>query len=268
MKTSCSLALVAAVLISAAWAESAQAQAGVGWYVPDYTYYPNYYGYGPTVVPNSGYLTPYGFVPGVRAYGYGWYPGYGTGLYPGLGSLGGIYYGQGRLAEGLGQYNRDTAAAERELAEARQVDAQTRAQQVRDYWEARRAREEFVREQRAQRRNRPQPAVPFAPPRPAAEEFDPQTAAIHWPQLLQEAEYAAARREVEQLFAARLETGRGGEGTLNYLEIRTAVDKVRDVLEASVGQVPATHWIAANQFLNRLVNEAREAPVVPEAKPN
>lgn len=252
----CALALVLLPLAApAAWA-----QAGIGWYVPDYTYYPNYYGFGPTVMPNSGYVTPYGFFPGVRAYGYGWYPGAGV--------LQGSYYGQARLAEGLGQYNRDTADAERQLAEARQIDAQTRAQQVRDYWESRRARDQFVREQHAQRRNRPQAAPPLAPPRPTVEEFDAKTATIHWPPLLTEADFAAARKEVEQLFAARLKTGKGGEGSLNYLEIRTAVDKVRDVLEANVGQVPGTNWIAANQFLNRLVNEAREAPAAPEAKPN
>lgn len=237
---------------------SVWAQAGVGWYVPDYTYYPNYYGYGPTVVPNSGYLTPYGFVPGVRAYGSGWFPG--NGLYPGYSGLGTGLYGQARLAEGLGQYNRDTADAERQLAEARQIDAATRAQQVQAYWDARRQREDFVRGQRAQRRNRAQPAGPLAPPRPAAAEFDAKTAAIQWPTLLQEADYAAPRGEVEQLFAARLKTGKGGEGTLNYLEIRSAISKVRDVLEANVGKVPADDWIAANQFLNRLTNEAREAP--------
>jgi hypothetical protein len=241
-----------------ALATSARAQYGVGWYVPDYAYYPNYYGLGPTVVPYSGYYGPYGWTPGVRAYGTGWYPGYG--------GLGGLYYGEARLAEGLGQYNRDTADAERTLADARQVDAQTRAQQVRDYWDARRQREEFMREQRAQRRNRPQPAVPLAPPRPAADEFDPHTAAIQWPPVLREEAFAAARGEVEQLFAERLKTGKGGEGTLNYLETRTAVGKVRDELESLAGQIKDDRWIAANQFLNRLVNEAREAPA-PPAKP-
>jgi len=249
-------AIFASLLLLAS-ASSAQAQYGVGWYVPDYAYYPNYYGLGPTIVPNSGY-GPYGWTPGVRAYGSGWYPGYG--------GLGGLYYGEARLAEGLGQYNRDTADAERTLADARQVDAQTRAQQVRDYWEARRQREDFVRERRAQRRSRPQPAGPLAPPRPTVDEFDAKTAAIQWPPVLREDNFAATRGEVEKLFAERLKSGKGGEGTLNYLEIRTAVGKVRDELEAQAGQIGDDQWSAANQFLNRLVNEAREAPVAPEAK--
>ena len=246
------------LLSLSALAVPVQAQYGVSWYVPDYAYYPNYYGLGPTIVPNSGYYGPYGWTPGIRAYGTGWYPGYG--------GLGGLYYGEARLAEGLGQYNRDTAEAERTLADARQVDAQTRAQQVRDYWEARRQREDFVREQRAQRRNRPQPAGPLAPPRPAADEFDPKTATIQWPPVLREDTFAAMRGEVDKLFAERLKTGKGGEGTLNYLEIRTAVSKVRDELESQAGQINDDRWIAANQFLNRLVNEARETPVAPESK--
>ena len=237
---------------------TAWAQAGVGWYVPDYTYYPNYYGYGPTVVPNSGYLTPYGFVPGVRAYGSGWYPG--NGLYPGYSGLGTGLYGQARLAEGLGQYNRDTADAERQLAEARQVDAATRAQQVQAYWDARRQREDFVRAQRSQRRNRPQPAVPLAPAASGRRGVRRQDGRHPVAPFAERGRLCDYPRRGRAALRRAAEDRQGRRGTLNYLEIRTAIGKVRDVLEANVGKVPADDWIAANQFLNRLTNEAREAP--------
>jgi hypothetical protein len=95
--------------------------------------------------------------------------------------------------------------------------------------------------------------------------LDPRTGAIQWPPLLREPAYDEPRREVEQLFAARAKTGKGGEGTLNYLEIRTAVGRVRDQLEDRVAQIDAATWIAANQFLSRLVNKAREPPAAPKA---
>ncbi|MFO0900620.1 MAG: hypothetical protein U0836_24580 [Pirellulales bacterium] len=97
-----------------------------------------------------GYYGGARYAPRVRAYGYRGYSGYG-------GGLGGIYSGQARLVQSWGQYNRDVAAAGKVWAEARQIQAQTQAQQVRNYWDARRTREEFMHARHAQRRGHSQP---------------------------------------------------------------------------------------------------------------
>ena len=232
------------LLSLSALAVPVQAQYGVSWYVPDYAYYPNYYGLGPTIVPNSGYYGPYGWTPGIRAYGTGWYPGYG--------GLGGLYYGERGSPRDLASTTATRPTPSGTLADARQVDAQTRASRCATIGKpAGSARTSCASEQAlSDAIDRSQQVHSHRRGRRPTSSM-PKTATIQWPPVLREDNFAAARGEVEQLFSERLKTGKGGEGTLNYLEIRTAVGKVRDELESQAGQIDDDHWIAANQFLNR-----------------
>ncbi len=86
-------------------------------------------------------------------------------------------------------------------------------------------------------------------------EFDPVTKAIHWPDCLMCNRYAALRTEVEGLFASQ-KPGDAGAGSQFFANVKSATDRIADLLRAEVQSLPATEYMAAKRFLAGLRNEA------------
>lgn len=91
-------------------------------------------------------------------------------------------------------------------------------------------------------------------------EFDPVTKVIHWPDCLLGDRYTAARNEIEGLFAAQ-RPGENGADSVFFAKVKTATDRMADLLRAEIRQLPAAEYLAAKRFLDGLRNEAL-APAV------
>jgi len=86
-------------------------------------------------------------------------------------------------------------------------------------------------------------------------EFDPVTKVIHWPDCLLGDRYAAAREEIESVFAAQ-KPGEVGADSLFFAKVKTATDRMAELLRAEIRQLPAAEYLAAKRFLDGLRNEA------------
>lgn len=86
-------------------------------------------------------------------------------------------------------------------------------------------------------------------------EFDPVTKVIHWPDRLLDDRYAAVREEIEGLFAAQ-RPGDSGADSVFFAKVKTATDRMAELLRAQIRQMPAAEYMAAKRFLEGLRNEA------------
>lgn len=89
----------------------------------------------------------------------------------------------------------------------------------------------------------------------AVTEFDPVTKVIHWPDRLLGERYAAVRNEIEGLFAVQ-QPGDSGADSVFFAKVKTATDRMADLLRAEVREMPAAEYMAAKRFLDGLRNEA------------
>ncbi|NMC19766.1 MAG: hypothetical protein GYA33_05035 [Thermogutta sp.] len=86
-------------------------------------------------------------------------------------------------------------------------------------------------------------------------EFDPVTKVIHWPDRLRSDRYAGVRNEIEAIFAAQ-QAGDCGAGSVFFAKVKTATDRMADLLRAEVRQMSPAEYVAAKRFLEGLRNEA------------
>jgi hypothetical protein len=192
--------------------------------------------------------------------------GYGYGGGAGSTAAGSFLAGSAMVTRAAGQYNLYTsmAATNYQQAYSQWIDNQKKREQT--YFDMRRMNASYRAEMEMQR---PHPTsdqlVVFSksrdPERLNAEQFDPNTAILHWPPMLKEPEFSSERTQLENLFAERLVAPEdAGLGTHNYRDIEKAVRSMDETLHAKIGQAGADEYIAAHKFLKSLGFEARFAP--------
>jgi len=92
--------------------------------------------------------------------------------------------------------------------------------------------------------------------RPEARQLD-ATGKIHWPNTLRRGEYTDSRTRLDSLFAERARADDSGEGSANCDAVQVATSQMLRELATHIGVLPPREYLAAQQFVRNLANEAR-----------
>ncbi|MFQ5732207.1 MAG: hypothetical protein ACE5KM_09650 [Planctomycetaceae bacterium] len=195
------------------------------------------------------YVTPW-------VWGWPYYGGYG---YGGYGYGYGYTYADVIRARGLAA--RNFARAQIDFQNARSKYIENQKKWLETYYErkrigeaARRARNEersaSVQRYLARQRNQKLPRL-------SPDELDPNSGALTWPRGLREFEFSGQRRELEELFALRAQTGTTSDLAK---KIYAGTRAMRLKLLDNIRDLPVDDYIDARRFLERMGNEARRAP--------
>src|SRR5260221_13685522 len=174
---------------------------------------------------------------------------------------GGYLTGKAAFAQGLGQYNYNTALAIRHLLEANKqaIDNQLYAEKV--YFEMRRLNDEYWLSKNP--RLTPEQRVLIdqsrLPRRLTSSELDPTWGVIRWPATLERPEFDTIREKLNDVFAHRSE-GHSGIGTPEYARVQQFTRDMRALLDQEYASMSQMEWIQAMRFIESLGYESRFAP--------
>ena len=188
--------------------------------------------------------------------GGGGYWGWGGG---GGGTVAGSYLqGLSSVINAAGQANLANSAAANNWENAYSMDLNNRLQATNTYFEQRRINRDAVAEERGPRVTAAELArfaKEAAPARLTASQLDPVTGEIGWPMPLRAANYDAARKNVDQLFASR-EMSAGAVGPAGYRRIHDAIEALRVQFARNISDYPPQVYVEARKFLDSLEYEA------------
>jgi hypothetical protein len=189
-------------------------------------------------------------------YGVG-YGGYGYG-YGGGTAAGNYMYGMSNVIRAEGQYNLLTSMAGVNNEEARSRYLDNRKKWQENYLQGQEQHQKMQAEKFARSRHSPEALAAAAasgvPRLLSPDALDPVTGHITWPEVLLADDYAAPRKELEQLFELRAKTTHT-TGTSD--KIRAATATLSEALRKNIMNVPANEYIAARKFLDSLDSSAR-----------
>jgi hypothetical protein len=207
-------------------------------------------------------------VPALAQPGMGGYVGPYDNLYFSSTPAEGYFRGRAEIIKDQGVYNKLTAEAARDLAQADTIAIENTRKWIQMYFDAR----QLNREERALERG-PKPSLSFmirsaqegAPRRLSTYEFDATTGQINWPLVLQADAFAKSRAQLEQLFAFRATGPQQGAAFDTFMGIWQSAEQLVDNLQDCVAYLPPQEYVAAKRFLQSLAWEAVQ-PMVPVAK--
>lgn len=192
-------------------------------------------------------LYPYG-------YGYGYPYGYG---YGGTTLYGSYAHGMADVIRARGQAAENISRAQINYQEARSKYIDNQKKWFETYQERKRigrANKQADDERRQASALRYQEYLRKQKhPRLTPSELDPTTGKLSWPLALQAPEFADGRRELDQLFKLRAQTGTTPELT------KKIYDKAQDMrlqLLDKVSKLPAREYMESRRFLERMAHEA------------
>jgi hypothetical protein len=169
----------------------------------------------------------------------------------------GYLRGSADYLRAMGEYNVNTSLAARNWEEAYSRSLDNRVKHVETYFESRRINEKY----RAQRR-KPPTAEEIAkwnaarrPRRLTAEQFDPLTGEIHWPEILSESDFESARKMLEKCFSSGTKSSR--QSTRNSRQVQTSIEQMRKLLAQSRHELSPRDYVEAKKFLDSLAYETR-----------
>lgn len=205
-----------------------------------------------------------GAAPNVAVTGY-----YGGGFYSGWGYGGGTVAGSALRgaadlvrAEGDNAYMNSLANINNQIAIKKNIE--NRDQWVETYFHMRRTNDAY----RASQRLTPtslgqaqQMAKMMTPQRLSSYQLEPNTGKIRWPDAFQGPEFAAARSQLEKMFATRTTENAGVGSTLDS-RVNAITSEMRDALKSRIDNMPTNEYLAAKKFIDGLGYEARFAPGV------
>jgi GNAT superfamily N-acetyltransferase len=180
------------------------------------------------------------------------------------GTIAGSYLtGKAAFAQGLGQYNYNTALAIRQLEEADRQAIDNHNYAVKSYYDLRRMNEEYwlSLHPRSTPEQIAQINVARVPRRLTTSELDPTWGQIRWPAVLEHPEFDADRLQLDDVFAHRNEEG-SGVGSAVYAKVLRLTRDMRSILDQEYATMSQMEWIYAMRFLESLAYEARFAPGV------
>lgn len=186
--------------------------------------------------------------------------GYGGG-YGGVATVeGSELSGAAALAQGLGQYNYDTALADKQFEEARRLALDNGLLAQKAYYEARRVNNEHWL---AEHRSMPEQLAEIdrsrLPRRLSTSELDPTWGVIRWPAVLEGDAFEKLRSQFDDAFAHRSEE-RSGVGSAFYRRTQALARDMRAVLDEQQTSMSQMEWIGAMRFIESLGYESRFAP--------
>jgi hypothetical protein len=170
--------------------------------------------------------------------------------------------GLGDVIRSAGQYNLQTSEAAINAEEARSKYLDNRIKGTQTYFEMRKMNQEY----RAAEKRPPPSSADLARyahnagvKRLSPSQLDAVDGAIEWPLVLQSPEFAAARTQLDALFAARA-TGAAGWSVASYATVQELVDAMQRQLQGLISKVSAENYVYAKKFLESLAYEAGQPP--------
>ncbi|MEK6237708.1 MAG: hypothetical protein N2C14_23615 [Planctomycetales bacterium] len=97
------------------------------------------------------------------------------------------------------------------------------------------------------------------PSRPAGDELEQYSGRIHWPEILQDDEYASYRGKITLQFLKRSQ-GKTGVGSRHFREVTREIENFQAVLCSNMGTMYHRDYVYCMGFLNRLGREASFSP--------
>jgi hypothetical protein len=189
-------------------------------------------------------------------YGVG-YGGYGYG-YGGGTAAGNYMYGMSNVIRAEGQYNLLTSMAGVNNEEARSKYLDNKKKWQENYLQGQEQHQKMEAERFARSKHSSEALAAAAtsdlPRKLSPDALDPVTGRITWPEALLADDYAAPRKELEQLFELRAKTTHTA-GTSE--KIRAATARLSDMLRKNIQNIPANEYVAARKFLDNLAWSAR-----------
>ncbi len=178
----------------------------------------------------------------------------------------GILSGQGRLLQGAGEYNRNTAAALLLREQARALYQDNYRNGLKAYFDLKRINASYRAEmappplskEKLDEWNRQE-----LPMRLTKREYNSDSGRVQWPAVLQISLFDAHRYELEALFARRTASEFGVTSDF-YRMVQQDATAMKETLKAYLRNQEKfftdQEYIAAQNFLNSLTHEARLAP--------
>jgi hypothetical protein len=164
------------------------------------------------------------------------------------------------VTRSAGMYNLATSEAAINATEAQKNYIENRDQWTNTYFQMREANRTYRQKERGPRPSM-EDLVRYAqagkPARLSPSDLDSVSGGVSWPTLLQKAEFAEQRKQLEQLFTKRAQ--RGSVGPDQLTEIRRLTTSMIDDLKERLqkGEVTQMDYVAAKRFLESLSFEAR-----------
>jgi hypothetical protein len=204
----------------------------------------------------------------VNGFDRGYGGSYSGGDYGGVATVEGSYLnGAAALAQGLGQYNYDTALADRQFEAARRLAVENGLLAQKAYYEARRVNTEHWLAEHS--RSTPEQIsrinLSRLPRRLSESDLDPTWGVIRWPAVLERDEFETFRARFDDAFAHRSEE-RSGVGSAFYRRVQTLGRDMRALLDERRDSMSQMEWIQAMRFIESLAYEGRFAPNTTAAK--
>jgi hypothetical protein len=189
--------------------------------------------------------------PSVGVYGGGMGYGYG-----GSGSTvaGSAMTGMANAISAKGNYNLATSAAAVNLTQAQSNEISNRQQYTNTYFEMRATNKAATAAERGPRVTPEQIArnmQALAPKPVSADQVDPVSGKVNWPDLLQDERYASQRAELEQLLAKQ--ASYGGLGASDHTKAREAIESMSGMMKDQIRDVPPQDYTTAKSFLKSLI---------------
>lgn len=172
----------------------------------------------------------------------------------------GIGRGIGQVWRAKGEYNRATAEAAINFAEARRRETENHKQWVQTYFDTReinrQAREADLKTHRGSADDWARLALASRPRPLSAGELDSATGKIRWPDMFRSEEFAAYRAQVEKAFADRAYHGMMGSEA--RATVAQATDQMLASLKSHIHDMPASDYMQARRFITGLAYEATQ----------
>lgn len=158
-------------------------------------------------------------------------------------------------ANGRAARNISRARINNEEARSRYIDNQRKWTET--YFAKKAINAAYVEQETAKRRQSAQNYQKYrssgASPRLSLSEFDPSSGKITWPDSLQAAEFAPARKQVESLFTLRA-NAQAAPGIVT--DIRNSVESLRAELRKQIEHMAPSEYVICRKFLDSLAYES------------
>jgi hypothetical protein len=183
--------------------------------------------------------------------GYGAYPGYGGGAHTAAGSA---MSGMANAISAKGNANLSNSAAAVNMTQAQKNEIQNHQQYENTYFQMQQTNQAYQKAQEGPQLTEEQIArmARDAAPRPvSADQVNPTTGQIAWPEVLQEDSFATQRAAVDQLSATK-----AAHGSLSFsdqMAARKTIESMYAGLKSQIRDVPPQDYAVSNRFLRSLI---------------
>ena len=187
-------------------------------------------------------------------------PGYAAPVYPAYGNYApastaaqGALEGMADVAAAAGSYNLNTAQANVYQQQANSMAISNHQQFANTYFQMRAQRDAYE----AQKHPTPteeqlvalaQQGIPKSLP---ASSYDPVSATLKWPEMLQYPDFEADRKAIESLLKQKSQAG--SLGFQQSQQFASTIDNMAVILKRGITKVPPQKYMEAYDFLNRLL---------------